>query len=146
MYLRGNTARLMLTTIIWQLCLWSKQWLKHSGRHLKLSFNDFIFVIDLFALLVFLCSFFFVKIKKGCPQTIAGLPSVDILAPILGISLGFVIVVTLQGSRPVDDVASFLVHKPCILSFDNQVSDEGVHSVTTGILLTWTNQGRKIFH
>lgn len=143
-YLWGNTACLMLTAIIWKLYIWSKQWFEHPGWHLKLSFNDLIFLVDPFAVFVLFGSFFFIEIKKGCPQTITGLSSVDILALILRVSLGFVIVVTLEGSRPVDYIASLFVHKPCIFPFHNQVSDETINSITTGIFVSLISYKRRI--
>lgn len=79
---------------------------------------------------------FFIEIKKGCPQTVTGLSSVDILALILRVFLGLVIVVTLEGSGPVDYIASLFVHKSRISSFNNQVSNEAINSIATGILVS----------
>ena len=134
----------MFTAIIRKLYIWSKQWFEHPGWHLKLSFNNFIFFVDFFAVFVLFCSFFFIEIKKGCPQTIAGLSSVDILALVLRVSLGLVIMVTLESSGPIDYIASLFVHKSCIFPFHNQVSDEAIDSITAGILMSLISYKRRV--
>ena len=134
----------MFTAIIRKLYIRSKQWFKHPGWHLKLSFNNFIFFVDFFTVFVLFCSFFFIKIKKGCPQTIAGLSSVDILALVLRVPLGLVIMVTLESSGPIDYIASLFVHKSCIFPFHNQVSDEAIDSITAGILMSLISYKRRV--
>ena len=143
-YLRADTACLMFTAIIRNLCIRSKQWFKHPGWHLKLSFNNFIVFVDFFAVFVLFCSFFLIEIKKGCPQTVTGLSSADVLAPVLRVSLGLVIVVTLESSGPIDYIASIFVHKSCISPFHNQVSDEAVDSITTGIPISLKSYKKRV--
>ena len=52
--------------------------------------------------------------------------------------------VTLKSSGPIDYIASLFVHKSCISPFHNQVSDEAVDSITTGILMSLISYKRRV--
>ena len=104
--------------------------MKHCGRHLKLSLDNFVLFPNRSAFFVLFCSICTITIatKKSLSEAVAGLSPIDAQVK-LGALLRSVLYITFYSNLPFDTEPTLLINEPCILSFLDQFLDEVVHFI-----------------
>ena len=91
--------------------------MKHFGRQLKLSLNNFVIFTKLSAFFVLFCSVFSIATKKkSLSKAVACPTSIDTYVK-PGILLSSVLNISFYSSLPIDTEPTLLIDKPCIRPF-----------------------------